>query len=234
MFENLLSLALLFEETLLDLGGILRIGLTFVLDLSANRAAKIGACVAGVEAAVDHQLAKQLGRVLVHHDAGEYSRSGDFQRDTVRANGIMNLPWSFSVSGSYLYGSGTYRNATLNGRPYGKPGTNRLNLGGPITIPADVLDRWDGPAVIATGSVWPRNALKGLPLHKVDLRVSKIIRMGGDLRATLLAEVFNVFNWKNYGNYNKQLDSPTFGQPTAASGNAYTPRSGQLGFRFEF
>ena len=164
----------------------------------------------------------------------EYSRSGDFQRDTVRANGIMNLPWAFSVSGSYLYGSGTYRNATLNGRPYGKPGTNRLNLGAPITIPADVLDRWDGPAVIATGSVWPRNALKGLPLHKVDLRVSKIIRMGGDLRATLLAEVFNVFNWKNYGNYNTQLDSPTFGQPTAASGNAYTPRSGQLGFRFEF
>jgi hypothetical protein len=82
--------------------------------------------------------------------------------------------------------------------------------------------------------VWPRNALKGLPLHKVDLRVSKTIRMGGDLRATLLAEVFNVFNWKNYGNYNTQLDSPTFGQPTAASGNAYTPRSGQLGFRFEF
>ena len=51
---------------------------------------------------------------------------------------------------------------------------------------------------------------------------------------TLLAEVFNVFNWKNYGNYNTQLDSTSFGQPVASSGNAYVPRSGQLGFRFEF
>jgi hypothetical protein len=28
--------------------------------------------------------------------------------------------------------------------------------------------------------------------------------------------------------------SATFGLPTAASGNAYVPRSGQLGFRVEF
>jgi len=164
----------------------------------------------------------------------EYSRSGDFQRDTIRANGIVNLPWAFSVSGSYFYGSGTYRNASLSGRPYGKPGTNRLNLGAPIVIPAAVLDRWDGPAVIETGAVWPRNALRGLPLHKVDLRVSRVITLGGDVRVTLLAEAFNVFNWKNYGGYNTQLDSASFGQPTAASGNAYAPRSGQLGFRFEF
>ena len=72
-----------------------------------------------------------------------------------------------------FYGSGTYYNATLSGRPYSKPGTNRLNLGAPIIIPAAVLDRWDGPDVIATGAVWPRNALRGLPLHKVDMRVSK-------------------------------------------------------------
>jgi hypothetical protein len=164
----------------------------------------------------------------------EYSRSSDFQRDTVRANGIVNLPWDFSVSASFFYGSGTYRNASLSGRPFGKPGTNRLNLGAPITIPAAVLDRWDGPAVIETGMVWPRTGLRGMPLHKVDMRVSKAIRLGGSVRATLLAEAFNVFNWKNYGNYNTQLDSPTFGQPTAASGNAYAPRSGQLGFRLEF
>ena len=50
----------------------------------------------------------------------------------------------------------------------------------------------------------------------------------------MLGEVFNVFNRKNFGNYNGQLDSATFGQPVAASGNAYVPRSGQLGFRFEF
>jgi hypothetical protein len=165
---------------------------------------------------------------------GDYSRSGDYQRDTVRANGIVSLPWDVSLSASFLYGSGTYRNATLSGRPYGKPGTNRLNLGAPIVIPAAVLDRWDGPAVIETGMVWPRNALLGLPLYKVDMRASKTIRFAGNTNVTLLAEVFNVFNRENFGNYNTQLDSTTFGQPTAASGNAYVPRSGQLGFRLEF
>ena len=164
----------------------------------------------------------------------EYSRSGDFQRDTVRANGIVNLPWDVSLSTSFFYGSGTYRNATLSGRPYGKPGTNRLNLGAPIVISEAVLDRWDGPAVIQTGMVWPRNALLGLPLYKVDLRASKTLRFAGSANVTLLAEVFNVFNRTNYGGYNTQLDSATFGQPTAASGNAYVPRSGQLGFRVEF
>jgi hypothetical protein len=164
----------------------------------------------------------------------EYSRSGDYQRDTIRANGIVTLPWDVSLSTSFFYGSGTYRNATLSGRPYGKPGTNRLNLGAPIVIPAAVLDRWDGPAVIETGMVWPRNALLGLPLYKVDMRASKTIRFAGNASVTLLAEVFNLFNRANYGSYNTQLDSATFGQPTASSGNAYVPRSGQLGFRVEF
>jgi hypothetical protein len=164
----------------------------------------------------------------------DYSRSSDFQRDTIRANGIVNLPWDLSLSGSFFYGSGTYRNASLSGRPYGKPGTNRLNLGAPITIPEAVLDRWDGPAVIGTGTVWPRNALRGLPLHKVDLRVSKRIAFSSSTQLTFLAEAFNVFNWKNYGGYTSQLDSVNFGQPTAASGNAYAPRSGQLGLRVEF
>jgi hypothetical protein len=55
-----------------------------------------------------------------------------------------------------------------------------------------------------------------------------------NVKVELLAEVFNVFNWKNYGSYNVQLDSASFGQPTANSGNAYVPREGQLGFRVEF
>ncbi|MGC4049052.1 MAG: hypothetical protein QM757_06005 [Paludibaculum sp.] len=152
-----------------------------------------------------------------------YSQSADFQRDTVRANGIVNMPWKMTLAGSFLYGSGQHYNATLSGKPFNKPGTNRLNIGAPITIPASVLDRWEGPAVIATNTVWPRNALRGLPLHKIDLRLSKSLKLGG-ANITGLAEVFNVFNWKNYGSYNTQLDSATFGQPVANSGTpTFTP-----------
>jgi hypothetical protein len=165
---------------------------------------------------------------------GDWSRSTDFQRDTLRANGIVNLPWQVTFAASYFFGSGSYYNATLSGKPYNKPGTNRLNLGAPIVIPAAALDRWDGPGVIATGAVWPRNALRGLPLHKVDMRISKTITLAGDLKVTLLGEVFNVLNRDNFGSYTSQLDSANFGQPVANSGNAYVPRSGQLGFRVQF
>ncbi len=90
-----------------------------------------------------------------------------------------------STSVSYFYGSGNRFNATISGTPYGKTGSNRLNLsntGGPaaaIVIPEAMLDRWVGPDVIASGMVMPRNALKGLALHKVDLRLTKEILLVG-------------------------------------------------------
>jgi hypothetical protein len=165
---------------------------------------------------------------------GDWSRSSDYQRDTIRANGIVNLPWQTTIAGSFFYGSGNYYNATTTSKPFSKPGTNRLDIGAPIVIPAAILDRWEGPAVITTGSVWPRNALRGLPLHKIDLRASKRIKTVSNINVEVLAEVFNVFNWKNYGAYNVTLTSPTFGQPIASSGNAYVPREGQFGLRVTF
>ncbi len=130
------------------------------------------------------------------------------------------------MAGSYFYGSGSHYNATSGSDPYSKPGTNRLNIGAPITIPAAMLDRWEGPAVIATGSVWPRDALEGLPLHKVDLRLTSHIKVVNNVKVELMAEVFNVFNWKNYGSYNTTITSASFGQPLANSGNAYVPARG--------
>jgi hypothetical protein len=165
---------------------------------------------------------------------GEWARSTAFQRNTVRLHGTFEVPYDITASLIYLYGSGNYYQTTVATVPYGKPGTNRLNIGNPIVIPDAVQPRFDGPPVIGTGEVVPRDALKGFPLHKVDLRVSKRVRLGGTARATLMAEVFNLFNRKNFGNYVGQVDSATFGQPAAASGNAYMARSGQLGIRFEF
>jgi hypothetical protein len=86
----------------------------------------------------------------------EWATSTDFQRNTVRAWALYQLPWGVSISGAYFYGSGNRYATTVSGTPYGKPGTNRLNLGAPILIPQAVVDRFDGPAVIATGAVAPR------------------------------------------------------------------------------
>ena len=164
---------------------------------------------------------------------GEWARSTAFQRNTVRLHGTFQLPYDITTSIIYAFGSGNYYATTVADEPFNKPGVNRLNVGDPIVIPQAARDRFDGPDIIDTGGVVPRNALKGFPLHKVDLRVSKIIRLGA-VRVTAMAEVFNLFNHDNFGNYVGQVDSSSFGQQRATDGNAYVPRTGQLGFRIEF
>jgi len=177
---------------------------------------------------------------------GEYATSTDFQRNTVRAWTLYQLPFGISTSVSYFYGSGNHFAASIATTPYGKTGTNRLNLtsaGGAspsITIPAAVADRFDGPSVISSGTVIPRNALEGLPLHKVDLRLTKDFHLYRTAKVSLIGEVFNLFNHANYGSYNTSLN-PTnpvttglFGTPVQNTGNAYVPRTGQLAFRIGF
>jgi hypothetical protein len=169
--------------------------------------------------------------------ADEWSFATGFQRHTLRGNGVVNLPWGVSLSGIYSYGSGSHFATTISnasGTPYNKPGTNRLNIGPPITIPADVQNRFEGPAVIETGQTTPRNALVGLPIQKVDLRLTKKIKLVGQSNVSTIAEVFNLFNHANYGAYNGQLPSATFGLPAQNPSGSYRSRTGQLAFRLQF
>ena len=102
----------------------------------------------------------------------------------MRDLGALSVPWGLATSVTYSYGSGNRYNASISATPYGKTGTNRLNLtnaGGTdaatIVIPADVADRWDGPAVITSGDGDSAQRAAGLPLHKVDLRVTEDLRL---------------------------------------------------------
>ena len=146
---------------------------------------------------------------------------------------------------AYFYGSGNRFATSINTTPYGKPGTNRLNLtsaGGAaatIIVPLAVQDRYLGDPSIPSGAVIPRNALKGLPLHKVDLRLMKDFPLGGRLKASIIGEVYNVFDHANYGSYSGVLSTnaatlANFGAPQQNLGNAYVPREGQLAFRLAF
>ena len=60
-------------------------------------------------------------------------------------------------------------------------------------IPEALKDRFDGPDVIATGSVVPCNALMGTVLHKVDLRVQEQIELLGKARMNLVAGRLQIF-----------------------------------------
>ena len=152
----------------------------------------------------------------------------------MRAWALYQLPRGLSVSGAYFYGSGNYFASTVSGTPYGKPGTNRLNIGAPITVLASAAERFEGPIVIGTGVVAPRNApardaaAQGRP---ADPAADQTGRQGA---ARADGEVFNVFNHDNFGSFVTIINNASFGQPRQNLGNAYVPRSGQLGFRFSF
>ena len=186
---------------------------------------------------------------------GEYATSTDFQRHTVRLHALYRAPWGLSTAVSYFYGSGARFAASIATAPYGKPGTNRLNLtaaGGAaatIVIPDSrelrdaagnviavipIASRFHGPASIPSGMVIPRNALQGMPLHKVDLRVTKDFKLTGTTRVSLIAEIYNLFNHANYGSYNTSLSSASFGLPQQNVGNAYVPRQASFAFRVGF
>jgi hypothetical protein len=68
----------------------------------------------------------------------------------------------------------------------------------------------------------------------VDVRLSKDINLPRGMRVTGIAEVFNAFNHANYGAYNGQVNSTTFGEPRQNLLNAYQPRVMQLAFRVAF
>jgi hypothetical protein len=172
----------------------------------------------------------------------EYATAASFQRGTLRAWVTCELPWDSSLSATYSYGSGNRYGATIASNPYGGTVSNRLNLlsgGGAastITVPATMLGRWEGPAVIASGVVIPRNALDGTPYNRLDLRLTKSFKLGRSLRASVIGEVFNVLNYDNFTDFNSTLSAtdPTttslFGLPAAAD----VPREGQFAFRLSF
>ena len=104
---------------------------------------------------------------------GEYATSTDFQRNTVRLWTLYRFPFDISASVSYFYGSGNRFAASISGSPYGKAGTNRLNLTASgaatnaIVLPTtatlangdviDVASRFDDLSTIPSGYVIARS-----------------------------------------------------------------------------
>jgi hypothetical protein len=138
------------------------------------------------------------------------------QRHRATINGIWTLPYGMQLSGLYFFGSGM-RFATTYGGDLRLVGAGSSALLGPGGVEA------------------PRNAFVGLPLHRVDLRLMKRVKLGGNRTIDGIVEVFNLFNHANYGSYSTNLSvASTYGLPTQNLNQAYLPRLMQLGFRFAF
>jgi hypothetical protein len=137
----------------------------------------------------------------------DYGRSAEFQRHTVNANGIVNLPLGILVAGAFHYGSGNYTT---------------------LTAPTDPLGI-NARRVLADLTILDRNTFLMDPYQSLDLRLSKEVRVGA-LRLTGMAEMFNVYDYKRF-NRNTNYGAALFGAATSSGGS---PRTGQLAFRISF
>jgi hypothetical protein len=70
----------------------------------------------------------------------------------------------------------------------------------------------------------------------VDVRLAKVVPVGGARRLSVSAEAFNIFNWDNFASFNSRQRTAA-GTPIAnfsLKSGVYAPRQGQLGLRYEF
>ena len=139
------------------------------------------------------------------------------QRHRLVFNGIWQVGRGFQVSGIYFYGSGQRTQAVCGCDARGLQITSidRLRL---------------------DGTIIPRNAFVGAPIHRVELRLQERVPIGGRAAISGYVEVFNLFNHANYdfSTYNVTETSPGYGQPVSSPNLWYAPRTVQLGFRVTF
>ena len=146
---------------------------------------------------------------------GERSLTETDQRHRLVFNGIWQVGYGFQVSGVYFYGSGQRFQAVCgcDARGLQIASIDRLRL---------------------NGTIIPRAAFVGQPIHRVEMRLQQRVPLHG--RATIdgFLEVFNLFNRANYGTYVLTESSPQYGQPSASTNLSFAPRTLQLGFRVRF
>jgi hypothetical protein len=146
---------------------------------------------------------------------GERSLSETDQRHRLVFNGIWQVGFGLQVSGIYFYGSGQRTQAVCGCDARGLliPSVDRLRL---------------------DGTIIPREAFVGQPIHRVEIRLQERVPLGGRRSIDGFVEVFNLFDRANYGAYDTVETSSTYGRPTASPNLSYAPRTVQLGFRFTF
>jgi len=84
------------------------------------------------------------------------------------------------------------------------------------------------------GSIIPIGNFNKKDLHRVDLRAMKRFSFNGRYSVEPMIEVFNLFNRANFTTWVLNERNARFGQPDAADGIAYQPRTVQVGFRARF
>jgi len=164
------------------------------------------AMIGGVVREVPFPVGADLG--------GEYTLGVTDQRHRLTLNGLWQVAYGFQVSGIYFFGSGEREDSFY--------GVDLRDLGG------------GSQRLRPNGTIIPRANFVGDPIHRVDIRLSQRVPLGGRVRVDGLLELFNLFDRANYGLYVLDEANRQYGQPQRNANIAYSPRAVQLGFRLQF
>ncbi len=177
-------------------------------------------------------------------------------RQILHIVGTVQLPWGFSlgvvsatsskgalmpvIGGIDLTGSGT-GSTPLPGLSY-----NCLNRGCGVSDLNKAIANWNSTYAGKLDAVGkkiptltlPANFNLGRPFNSQDLRLTKTFTYKERYRLSIFAEMFNIFNYANYGGYSFDPSNSTgFGIPTQRVTQVFGsggPRALQLGGRFTF
>lgn len=127
-----------------------------------------------------------------------------------QANGLLDLPWGFQLSGIFRAQSGFH--------------FSQFDL---ASRDPDGNGNFNGIDVVAG-----RNAFTAPPYITLDMRASKSFRFRERFKVQLLIEFFNLLNRENPGSVYTRTDRPT--EPFGRTFQRLSRREGQVGFRFEF
>jgi hypothetical protein len=148
---------------------------------------------------------------------GEWGPSANDERHRVVLSGVFSLPAGIQVSPILQLASA---------RPYTATQGQDLNADGLNN------DLWIDPA---TGQSVSVNSLRGSNTYNLDTRVSKYFRWSNNKSLGLFAELYDITNRANFGNYYVgNARATNFRQPFSLQLGLPTSRQLQLGARFSF
>jgi hypothetical protein len=183
----------------------------------------------GVHFVYTHSKASQTGNDLFSLDAPSASAYAKHppagtEPNHIVATGIVGVPWDVRLSTTATFGTGPATPVFDFSQGFDLAG--RAATG--------VLPRAVYPGKACTNNC-PSGKTFGFGYRDIDLRASKAFSVGGRANVELIGELFNAFNWTNYGCLNNFLgpgDSGTaIGLPNCV---VSLGRREQVGLRLNF
>lgn len=166
----------------------------------------------------------------------EFNRTNNNERNRFVLSGVFTVPGGIELSPLFQAASG---------RPYSYLAGDDINGDGRSNIDRACVGSTLTNRIATLGcQMLPPNTLTGKPLIQMDLRTSKVVKLGERANMRISVEFFNLFNRANYCNdYQEDSSSADFNNPLGfcggPSGSGYSAAAvpsfhTQAGIRFEF